>query len=84
MELGKGLGNISGQSGKTKMIKYIMTPFGSWFFMLVWAATIGEKVSYFTPGKNMFDEYLIICQIWVFVCIIKDIKKKISYKENID
>lgn len=66
------------------MTKYFLTPFVSFFIMLIWAATIGEKVSYFTPGNNMFDEYLIICQIWVFVCIIKDIKKKISYKENID
>lgn len=66
------------------MIKYILTPMVSFFIMLIWAATIGEKVSYFTTGLNMFDEYLIICQVWVFVCIIKDIKKKISHKENID
>jgi hypothetical protein len=64
------------------MIKYLMTPFGGWFLMLVWAATFGESVSYFTPGKNMLDEYLIVCQIWFFVCIVLDLKKKTYTNED--
>lgn len=42
--------------------------------MLIWAATIGDQFEYFAAGNNMFDEYLIICQIWFIACIFKTFK----------
>ena len=56
------------------MIKYLVTPFVSFFIMLIWAATIGDQFEYFAAGNNMFDEYLIICQIWFMACIFKTFK----------
>lgn len=62
------------------MMKYLLTPWVSFFIMLPWAALIGEQVSYFTPGKNMLDEYLIICQLWLMACLIKSLANKIRPK----
>lgn len=57
------------------MIKYIMSPFGSWFVMLVWAGSFGNVIDYFEPGNSMLEEYIITVQIWIAVCIICDLKK---------
>ena len=57
------------------MIKYIMAPFGSWFIMLAWAASFGNIIHYFELKNSMLEEYVITIQVWLFVCIILDIKK---------
>tara|TARA_E500000081_G_scaffold151901_1_gene183085 strand:+ start:82 stop:279 length:198 start_codon:yes stop_codon:yes gene_type:complete len=64
------------------MIKYLVTPFAAFFIMLIWAATIGDQIAYFTPGKNMFDEYLIICQLWIMACIFKSFKNITAKKKD--
>ena len=64
------------------MIKYIMAPFGSWFIMLVWAAVIGNIIDFFEPPNLMLEEYILITQVWIFVCIMIDIKK--FFKKTLD
>tara|TARA_X000001036_G_C20294394_1_gene649683 strand:+ start:64 stop:273 length:210 start_codon:yes stop_codon:yes gene_type:complete len=66
------------------MTKFLLTPFVAFFLMLLWAATIGDQVAYFMPGKNMFDEYLIICQIWFFGCVFKSLKNSVTKKTDIN
>lgn len=60
------------------MIKYLITPFVSFFITLLVATLIGEQIEYFTTGKNMFDEYLVICQLWLMACILKSLKNFFS------
>ena len=64
------------------MIKYIMAPFGSWFIMLAWAAGIGNIIDYFEPKNLLLEEYILILQGWIFVCIMIDIKK--FFKKTLD
>jgi hypothetical protein len=55
----------------------ISSPFISFFIMLVWAATLGDTVAYFYENKNMFDEYLIINQVYIILILLIRLKSKI-------
>ena len=59
-----------------------MAPFGSWFLMLAWAAGFGNVIDYFEPNNLLLEEYILILQGWIFVCIILDIKK--FFKKTLD
>jgi len=54
-----------------------MTPFLSYFMMLLWAALIGDTFD--IEEDSMFTEWVICMQIYVAMVLLYNLKKGLKY-----